>query len=358
MNTNMAAPTPAQPIQPSEAQGAQIPLQTFHIPDFPPDARGLKALTLTSDIKLDEYQSLVLPSSDGDDAKPAAYTVPASLPASIESLTLELFSLGYPAGFLAALARALPNLKSIVVYSQLFAGISAGSQADAVDFFRFARGLRAVHFLDVFARPGFFEAAAPWLRWSASEVEGEARRGLMFLEVNYTFRHEDEEFMGKIQAAELPALIGPGLISCSFNVATPDEAGDDEQDPTNIRDVAGKEGVMAFNKTLVGGVVERLVDVEGGSCPKGLRALNLTLYTLTVEQLKAVLGKCKGVMVLNVTVEIEPGEEVKRGLLGVLEGCKELEQVEIVANPSLKFFMEVRTKSLLDHRALPARHSY
>jgi hypothetical protein len=46
-------------------------------------------------------------------------------------------------------------------------------------------------------------------------------------------------------------------------------------------------------------------------------------------------------MVLNVTLEVEPGEEWKGKLMKVLESAKRLEQVEVVANPTLQFFMEV-----------------
>lgn len=333
MATTNPSNLPGAPVDPSEAQGAQVPLQSFTIPDFPPSARGLKALTLTSDIKVDEYQDII--------SKP--YTIPA-LPSGIESLTLELFSLGYPPGFLTALAERLPNLKSVVLYSQLFAGITAESQKDAVEFFKRLPLLRALHLLDVFAKPHFFTDAAPWLKYNTSDVPGEARRGLMFLEVNYTFRHEDEDFMAKIQATELPSLIGPGLISCSFNVATPEEAGDDEQDPTTIQQAGNKEGVMAFNKSLASELADALTDED--TYPRGLRALNSTLYTLTLSQLKKVLATQKNVMVLNATVEAEPGEESKKALLSALEQCKNLEQVEIVANPSLQFFMAVRTYHL------------
>ena len=328
MATTNPAQLPGAPIDPAQAQGAQIPLQTFTIPEFPPEARGLKALTLTSDVKVDEYQDIL--------SKP--YSIP-TLPIGIESLTLELFSLGYPPGFLSQLAERLPNLKSVVIYSQLFAGITPESQKDAVEFFKKLQGLRAVHLLDVFAKPGFFKDAAPWLRYKTSDAEGEARRGLMFLEVNYTFRHEDEDFMHKIQATELPELVGPGLISCSLNISTPENAEDDPEDPTNIREAGNKEGVMAFNKSLAPDPVGVLTEEE--TSPKGLRALNLTLYTLTVKDLAEVLKTQKHVMVLNVTLEVEPGEAFKTKLMKALEQCKDLEQVEIVANPSLQFFMEV-----------------
>lgn len=322
-----------QPIDPSAAQGAQIPLTDFNIPSFPPEARGLQALTLTSDLKVDEYQEIL--------QRP--WTIPTTIPTSIESLTLELFSMGYPKGFLSTLADRLPNLKSLVIYSQLFAGITPETQQDAIEFFKKSRNLRALHLLDVFAKPHFFERAAKWLKYNdGSEDESHARRGLMFLEVNYTFRHEDEDFMGKIQATELPLLIGPGLISCSFNLAEPEHVSkeEDEQDPTVIAGAADKEGIMAFNKTLANELIDALT--EGEQVPRGLRALNTTLYTLTPEQIRKVLDKQKGLMVMSLTAEIEPGEETKKDLLNAMELCKDLEQVEIVANPSLRFFMEVQ----------------
>ena len=162
----------------------------------------------------------------------------------------------------------------------------------------------------------------------------------MFLEINYTFRHSDEDFMGKIQAPELPMLIGPGLISVSFNLSAPESAEDDPDDPTNVEGEGAKEGIMAFNKSLAEPLVSALTDEK--SAPKGLRALNTTLYTLTAEMLQQVLGVQKNTMVLQVTAEVEPGEDYKKKLLKALEPCKELEQVEIIANPSLQFFMEVQ----------------
>ncbi|EMC97755.1 hypothetical protein BAUCODRAFT_120690 [Baudoinia panamericana UAMH 10762] len=318
MATTNPANLPGAPVDPASAQGAQIPLQSFNVPDFPPSARGLKALTLTSDIQVDNYQSILGPS----------YSIPSSLPVAIESLTLELFSLGYPSGFLTDLAKRLPNLKSVVLYSQLFAGTTEESQKDAVQFFKHLPFLRALHLLDVFAQPGYFAKAAEWLKYNTSDMPGEARRGLMFLEVNYTFRgHEDEEFMGKIQAHELPKLIGPGLISCSFNVAAPEEEG-------------SAEGIMAYNAEVSDGLVKALTEDE--AYPRGLRALNCTLYTLTMAQLRKVLEVQKNIMVLNVTLETAPGADTKKALIKVLEGCKNLEQVELVASPTMEFIMALQ----------------
>lgn len=256
---SQSAPASQQPVDPAAAQGAQIPLTDFNIPSFPSEARGLQALTLTSDIKVDEYQEIL--------NRP--WTIPTTIPSSIESLTLELFSLGYPKGFLSTLADRLPNLKSVVVYSQLFGGITKDSQEDAILFFKKLRHLKALHLLDVFAKPHFFERAAPWLKHNdGSEDPADERRGLMFLEINYTFRHEDEDFMGKIQAPELPLLVGPGLISLTFNLAEPETVSkeEDDQDPTVIAGAAEKEGIMAFNKTLANELIYALTEAE--SAPK------------------------------------------------------------------------------------------
>ncbi|KAF2839071.1 hypothetical protein M501DRAFT_1016162 [Patellaria atrata CBS 101060] len=311
-----------KPVNPALAKGAQIPLQTFTLPTFPPEATGLKALTLTSDIKLDEYSSLLK----------NFVTIP-QLPPSIESLTLELFSLGYPPGFLNALSQQLPNIKSLVLYSQLFAGITAESQKDAVRFFENAEQLRALHLLDVFSRPHFFEAIGKLLAGR--------EKGLMFLEVNYTFRHEDEEFLARIPASELPSLIAPGMISCVLNISPPDVTNDPD-DPSNLTEngeerPGGKQGVNVLNKTLAPSLVEALTaDV---TAPKNLKVLNTTLYTLGVEQLRTIVSKHKGLLLLNATIYLEPTEECKKSLLDALAVCQELEQVEIVGNPSLDFFM-------------------
>jgi hypothetical protein len=317
-------------VDAAQAQGAQIPLQTFSLPQFPAQVGGLRALTLTSDIKLDDYQSLL-----SDD-----FVIP-QLPPGIESLTLELFTLGYPVGWLSQLADRLPNLKSLVIYSQLFGGVSAESQADGVEFFKKLPGLRALHLLDVFAQPKFFESIGPYITYNTDDEA--ARRGLMFLEINYTVQHSDPEFLGKIQATELNALVGPGLVTLAFNVSQADVT-DDPEDPTNNGDKdaveAAKDGVVALNRTLGSTLVKALTDEA--TRPRGLRVLNSTLFTLTTTQLRTILETQKSLMVLNVTLEVDNHETFKKDLLSILPSLEYLEQVEVVANPSLQFFLAVR----------------
>jgi hypothetical protein len=203
-------------------------------------------------------------------------------------------------------------------------------------------GLRALHLLDVFAQPGFFDGIGPYVTYSSDDET--ARRGLMFLEINYTVQHSDPEFLGKIQATELNALVGPGLVTLAFNVSQADVT-DDPEDPTNNGDKdaveAAKDGVVALNRTLGSTLVKALTDEA--TRPRGLRVLNSTLFTLTPNQLRTILEKQKSVMVLNATMEVDNHEIFKKDLLAVLPSLEYLEQVEVVANPSLQFFLAVRS---------------
>jgi hypothetical protein len=300
----------------SQAQGAQIPLQDFEIPQFPREAGGLMALTLTSDIKLDEYSDIL--------KKPPF--VP-HLPSSIQSLTLELFSLGYPPGFLTSLIKELPHLKTLVLYSQLFAGVSPESREDAAEFFGKAQSLRSLHFLDVFAQPHFIQQIAPKIK--------ERERGLMFLEVNYTYRHEDEHFLERVSGSELPLLISPSLITCSLNVSVPDIT-DDPDDPANLIHEVKKDtswdGVLSYSlDDPTNAVLIETLTAED-SAPRAMKLLNTTLYTISITQLRTILEKHLGLLVLSVTVQMQPTNESKKQLTETLSMCKSLEQVEVVVN--------------------------
>ncbi|KAI9695659.1 MAG: hypothetical protein M1820_008506 [Bogoriella megaspora] len=330
----MASAPPDAPIDPSLAGAAQIPLQTFQLPEFPPQAQNLKALTLTSDIALNDYNSLLT-----DPSFTAATAIPP-LPTGIESLTLELFSLGYPAGWLEQLSKRLPNIKDLVVYSQLLGGITAESQADAERFFENSRGLRGLHLLDVFAKPGFVSSIGDIL-WGERDTEQQAdtlgvRKRLLFLEVNYTFQPRQEDFLDRLPARELHRLVTPSLVTCAFNVSSPDVT-NDPQDPTNLT----KEGNEVEKKeegiqTLKLELNEKLIEVltKDDSRPRGLKVLNTMLYTLTIPQLLEVVKKHTGLLILSFTIKGNDTVELsKAGLIEVFEQCPDLEQVEIVGVP-------------------------
>ncbi|KAI9819119.1 MAG: hypothetical protein M1827_007275 [Pycnora praestabilis] len=324
MSTAQQESAPPQAVDPAKAQAAQIPLQAFTLPEFPPAASGLTSLILTSDIKLDEYFKHL----EEDFA-----TIP-KLPQAINSLTLELFSLGYPPGFLNALSQQLPSLKTLVIYSQLFAGVTEESRKDAERFFENETELRALHLLDVFARPPFFK--------NAGNTLSSRKDGLKFLEVNYSFRHEDEDFLNTVPALELPCLIGPSLVTCALNISPPDVT-NDPNDPANLNKEGEEsqrkhEGVMALNKSLAPDLVGALTEEKA---PTSLLLLNTTLYTFAIKHLEQVVEKHTRLRILSATIELEPTEEHKDKILSALSKCKDLEQVEIVGNPSLAFYMAV-----------------
>ncbi|KAI9753457.1 MAG: hypothetical protein M4579_005141 [Chaenotheca gracillima] len=322
-------------VDPALAQEAQIPLQSFALPTFPPEASNLKALTLTSDIKLDEYSSQL---------EKAVPPVP-ELPLGIQALTLELFALGYPPGFLKALADRLPSLRSLVVYSQLLAGTTEESHKDALAFFEKVSqsGLNALHLLDVFARTGFFTKVG-------SILEKNLSGGLRFLEVNYSYRHEDDDFLDRVPGMDLLSLIGPNLLTCALNLSKADVT-DDPDDPSNL-DQEGKEietgarnkkGIVPLDERFGTKLVEALL---GDTAPITLKALHATLYTITAHELSVILDKHSGLVALAMTVRLEPTPECKRTFLEALASCNDLEQVEIVVFPSLDLMNEISsTKS-------------
>jgi hypothetical protein len=340
-----------QPIptsDPSQAQAVQIPLQSFTVPTFPPEALAapIQALTLTSDINLSEYHDLL--------SKP--FEPIPELPASIESLTLELFTLGYPAGFLTQLAARLPRLKGLTVFGQLIGGVEDSQGTDAEGFFESigrAGGLREIHFIDAFGKAGFWERVGGYLNPAVPKAteNGKSETGLHLLEISYTYRHSDEEFLTRIHAADLLALVQPSLVAASFNISPPPPKAQDaderveREDPENL-DPEGKmlekrpEGVMVLHPTHTPSLMEKVVEKWEGE-KGGLKMLALTLFTLDTKQIGDVLGRHGGLRVLNVTVSVDKVEGWRGQLMDVLGRGEELEVVEVVVSPGLDFYLQV-----------------
>ncbi|OGM43182.1 hypothetical protein ABOM_008854 [Aspergillus bombycis] len=347
---------------------AQIPLQTFHLPPFPREASNLKHLTLTSDIKPTDYADLLAAATTTtqDDAVPA---VPPTLPTGIQSLTLELFSLGYPAPFLTHLGKALPALKDLTLYSHLIDGVSDASRRDAADFIHGALaglhskneggdtstgGLRELHLLDVFCRKGFIAGIGDILH----DLE-DRKRALRLLEVSYTYRgHSDGEFLDRIPVQELPGLLVGGLVGVSLRLeaaAAAAAAADASSqaglegmpdDPADIdengeRATKKPEGIVPVGSAHEGTrlLVERLGGIGTGDeveseSESGLKMLDCTLYALSLEQLASVLRRQRRLAVLSVSVLVSEGQHAKRGLWETLRlGGEQLEVVEVVGVP-------------------------
>jgi hypothetical protein len=296
-----------QPVEPQVANGAQIPLDDFNIPQFPREAGGLMALTLTSAISVDKYSEVL--------EQPFTVT---HLPPSIQSLTLELFAFGYPPGFLKALIAELPELRSLVVYSQLFTGTSSETLEDAINFVQGAKKLRALHLLDAFVAPSFLKGIAPSLK--------KLEKPLMFIEINYTYRAENKGFMDRVPAAELPLLIHPGLISCSFNISSPEISNDVSQTSQTDQD-----GIRMLDNKHSEVLVQTLLHED--TAPQVIKHLNITLYPISPSQLRQVVTEHKGLMVLNVSVQLGNDSKWKTHVFSALAAAENLEQVEIVLCP-------------------------
>ncbi|KAE8146335.1 hypothetical protein BDV25DRAFT_162711 [Aspergillus avenaceus] len=347
---------------------AQIPLQNFNLPQFPREAANLKHLTLTSDIKPTEYADFLATPLSQDAINP-------SIPEGIDSLTLELFSLGYPAPFLTRLGKALPRLKALTLYSHLIDGVSDDSRRDAGEFIHKAlvgakgdagnsngSGLRELHLLDAFCRKGFVSGIGDILDDLDSPEQG-TQSALRFLEVSYTYRgHSDSDFLSRIPAEELPALLVSSLIAASFRLSPPASGSDTglsdvPDDPADVDEngerVSGKkpEGIIPFSSAHSGALllVDRLIgraskevkdvnDPENEptpSEPPKLRMLDCTLYTLSLDQLEQILNYQKELAILNASVLLSTGgENTKRALLNTLQSSgKNMEVVEIVGVP-------------------------
>lgn len=354
-----------KPLKRPLPNAAQIPLRTFHIPDFPPEAAHLKELTLTSDIKPSEYSDLLATTVSSD-------AISKSIPEGIESLTLELFSLGYPASFLANLGQALPNLKALTLYSHLIDGISDASRKDAGEFMFNALvgngdnggGLRELHLLDAFCRKGFYAGIGETLE--DLYLDGDAASAMLLLEVSYTYRgHSDPDFLSRVHGDEIPLMLVPSLIAVSLRLSPQPQDGSAAgfsnglpYDPADVdadgNPIPGQkpQGIIPFPSTYPGTalLVEKLTptlettedETEDPPIPgpQALKMLDSTLYTLTLDELSRILGHQTQLAVLNASVLIGTDEHAKKTILNTIRSASPaLETVELVGVP--EEFIEV-----------------
>ncbi|EHY54717.1 hypothetical protein ABEF92_004104 [Exophiala dermatitidis] len=347
---------------------AQISLKEFQIPDFPSQASRLRQLTLTADIKLDEYQGKVqIP----DDAVVTQPPLP-NLPQSITHLNLELFGLGFPGKppFLGRLARSLPNLSSVTFFSCLIDGLDDHSRKDAEAFFRLLPNLQELHLIDSFARPGFFETLGKILEERASASQQQDKDsggggGLKVVNVSYTFRgHEDSDFLARVHGAELPKLIVKGVVGASFDFVPEavDELAEEEDkdgDQQNGNEGEGEEkkkkkeniaeGILPFasDGRAPAALKKRFEDLReaGDGALQSLRVLNLGMWSLRPAEVGEIVVKAcaggsggkAGLADLTVSVLLEENwiEEFIKGFGEKDNGtAPDLEGIEVIGVPS------------------------
>jgi hypothetical protein len=332
--------SPEQPPGWSFPLAAQIALQSFVFPIFPPQASRLRELILIADVKLDEYQEVLRKHSleqqrekqlsPNTHVRRSSYTASNSLvfhapnlPPSITSIALESFNLGFPVGWLKSVARSLPKLKSLTFCNCLIDGLDEGSRDDAINMLEMLK-LRDLHIIDTFARPGFWHEAAIGLSEEherAKEANTEDEQGqrpppgqrLQVLEMSYTYQGQsDPEFMSRIAGEELPQLLGSGLIAASFNLLAPPRPPQPPQDdsvernllenPTNLDengelgDSKRSEGISPFPEygRAAAALRKRFEQLSAGKDLAKLRMLNTSLWTLRPQEIGHMLYSCSG----------------------------------------------------------------
>ncbi|KAK5938592.1 hypothetical protein PMZ80_008781 [Knufia obscura] len=303
----------------SEAQdqqvplAAQIPLESFTLPTFPPAASHLRSLTLTSDINLNDYQSKHL--------HPGTFEPSTTLPKSITHLTLELFSLGFPAPFLKELAKSLPNLQSLTLFSCLIDGLDDASRKDTLAFFKStASTLKELHVVDTFARVGFWKEVGDIFS-SSNATSGDSDAGLKVLEVSYTYRgHHESDFLNRTAGEEWSALITPSLMGVSLNFAAPPEdesdVGMQAEKPEDQEELKAQDGILPFASDGRASLAIRRKFEALSTRKQGagtmLKVLNLSMFALRPAEVGEVLYACaaagngdEGVVGLTVSILLE-----------------------------------------------------
>jgi hypothetical protein len=320
-------------------------LKSFQLPEFPQQASRLRELTLTADIKLDEYQHMVQTPEDAIITQPPL----DELPQSITHLTFELFGLGFPGTppFLTRIARSLPNIRSVTFFSCLIDGLDDHSRRDAEKFFELLPHLRELHIIDSFARPGFFTTVGSLLERHATDTEGNPAEAVKLVDVSYTFRgHEDSDFLARVQGEDLSSLIVKGMVGASFDFVPQrqDDLQEGEADEDGQDKPLGKlnEGVLPFacDGRAPTATRKRFETLSHAGQLKSLKVLNLGMWSLRPAEVGQVVYACAGgssrpgLADLTVSVLLEDGwvEKLAKGLDhgGV---AAELESVEIIGVP-------------------------
>lgn len=339
----MAAVMAQRSPEPSQSQpqtvdeiplAAQIPLSSFTLPTFPEQASHLRSLTLTSDINLNDYQSKHL--------APGTFEPSTTLPSSITHLTLELFSLGFPAPFLTELGKNLPNLQSLTIFSCLVDGIDERSRRDAVAFLTSAAiSLKEVHVVDTYARAGF---------WNEVSQALQSKGNLAILEVSYTYRgHYESDFLNRVGGEEWAEIINPSLIGLSLNFVPPPEDVEETKMQTEKAEdaelVRAQDGILPFaSDGRASAALRRKIELMSGHKKGGaslnLKVLNLSMFSLRSVEVGEIVyavaaGDGSGGLVgitFSILLETEWFEKLVEGLNHNGAGSA-LESIEIVGVP-------------------------
>ena len=301
-------------------------VDSFNLPEVPLEGRERDTVSYISRIKIDNnaYQeALRLP-----------FSIP-ELPKTTKTLILDGFSFGYPAGFLAQLAHKLPNLQQLTLHLQLLGGMDESTWEDAVSFFTRLKELRRLDLLDVmptqWLKPGFFMSIGKALTSRAV--------GLEKLTISFTTSEQQNEFLRQVPYNDLQYFIMPSLRILSLSISPADTVGPPvDQDGTQVKQQLGVLPIPS-QLTTQSEILSALL--TEGTAPTDLEYMDLSLFTLTIDQIEEVLQKHTRLEYLHTSLYLDPEERPKERLLTALSICTALEQVKIIYYPGMGFYRAV-----------------
>ncbi|KAL9637455.1 MAG: hypothetical protein Q9164_002181 [Protoblastenia rupestris] len=280
-------------------------------------------MSYISRLKIDNYayqEALQLP-----------FSIP-ELPQTTKTLILDGFSFGYPAGFLAQLAHKLPNLQQLTLHLQLLGGMDESTWEDAVSFFTRLKELRRLELLDVmptlWLKPGFFMSIGKALTSRAV--------GLEKLTISFTSFEQQDEFLRQVPYDDLQYFIMPSLRILFLTVSPED----------TVAPPADQDGPQAVQALGVFPIPPQLTTQSGilpallteGTAPTDLEYVDLSLFTLTIDQIEEVLQKHTRLEYLHISLYLDPEARPKERLLTALSICTVLQEVNIIYFPAMGFY--------------------
>lgn len=174
--------------------------------------------------------------------------------------------------------------------------------------------------------------------------------GVKVVEISYTYRgHEDSDFLARCHGEELAGLLVPGLVG--FGCGLVEEAEGDKELGDGKEEKSGVVGGVlpyASDSRATRATEERFGKFD--TDPKalaGLKVLNLALWTLTVKDVKEILGRIRASVegdenhtgLIDLTLSVLMADNWVQDLADALKesgpAVRSLEGIEIVGVPSI-----------------------
>ncbi|KAL8978431.1 MAG: hypothetical protein Q9205_005976 [Flavoplaca limonia] len=179
-----------------------------------------------------------------------------------------------------------------------------------------------------------------WLRSGFFAIIGKSltsrAAGLEKLTISFTTSNEPDEFLRQVPFNDLQYFIMPSLRILCLNVSPADtDASSVGPDGNPVKQPLGVLPIPS-ELTPQSGILSALL--TGRTAPTDLKYMDLSLFTLTVDQVVEVLQKHTSLNYLKTSLYLVPEQGPKERLMKGLSVCSGLEEVRIIYYPSLGFY--------------------